>query len=177
MNILHRLGITALVSAIEDAGLVIWLAMLHASPVFAGAAVAALTLLTFLTTEHLISQRDAVGKLTVKSVLRVLGFTAIEVVNWAVWLALIAVNPVLAAGYFLGSFFIEHQITYNVKKGLPFLQFYDISPGGSARKRVIVETVSELIGAALWVTLSPAVGVTALVIGSSIEHFIASEKV
>jgi hypothetical protein len=170
-SILHRLGITAVVSAIEDFGLVVWLAMIHASPLLTMMVLAAITLFTFLTTEHLISQKDSAGTLTKRSVLEVLGFTAIEVVNWAVWLALIPINGGLAASYFLGSFFIEHQITYNVKKGLPFLKFRE---NGSIRRNIIIETVSEFIGAALWLALGPAFGVTALVIGSSIEHFVAS---
>lgn len=170
-SLLHRLGITALVSAIEDTGLVIWLAMLHASPLLSAMILAAVTLLTFLTVEHLISQKDSAGTLTKRSILEVLGFTSLEVVNWAVWLALIPINPALAAGYFLGSFFVEHQITYNTKKGLPFLNFIE---NGSVRKDIIIETVSEFIGAALWIALGPSFGVAALVIGSSVEHFVAS---
>ncbi len=170
MRLLHRLGITALVSAIEDAGLIIWLAMLHTSPALSVALAAAVTLFTFLSVEHLISQRDSAGKLTKRSILQVLGFTALEVVNWAVWLALTAISPLAAVSYFATSFYAEHQITYNVKKGRPFLKF----SGGSIGEDVLAETASELTGSVLWLALPPPFNIIALVTGSSVEHFIAS---
>jgi hypothetical protein len=172
LNLKQRLGVTALTSAIEDTGLVIWLAMLHANPVLFGILLAAATLFTFLTVEHLIAQDASAGKLTKRSILEVLGFTALEVVNWGVWLALIAINPALAAAYFLGSFFVEHQITFNTKKGLPYLNFIE---NGSLRRDIVIETVSEFVGAAIWITLGP-IGIIALVTGSSIEHFVASAQ-
>lgn len=171
VSLKHRLGITALVSAIEDTGLVLWLALLHVNPAITGALLSLITLFTFLTSEHLITQRDAAGRLTLHSILEVLGFTSLEVVDWAVWLLLIPVNGAAAAGYFLSSFFLEHQLTYNTKRGLPFISIKD---SNDVAKGVIVETVSEFVGAALWIVLGPSAGIIPLVIGSNIEHFVAS---
>jgi hypothetical protein len=163
----HRFGIAYIVTAIEDTGLILWLAIIQAH-IMEGL-VAFITLLTFLSVEHLVTQHEATGHLSVKTVLKILGFSSLETVNWAIWLALIAINPVGAAVYFFVSFYIEHQITDNVKKGRPFL-YLTRSQEGSLGLSFI--TLSELLGASGWIALGLS-GIGLLITGSLVEHYFA----
>jgi hypothetical protein len=124
---------------------------------------------TFLLIEHLIAQTDQTGRIVRgREFVEILGFTILESLIWTVWLILIPVNGVVAFLFFLGSLFVEHQITDNVKKGLPYLHF------ARASTRVflglVLITIFEVVGAVIWVSMATVI---ALAIGSTIEHYVA----
>src|SRR5437667_4798912 len=162
-----------LVTIIEDSGLITWLALLHTSMIYMGIPIAALVLLVVLLIEHSIMQRAENPIFTGKVFLEIIGFTTLEVINWSVWLALLSntsslfsMSSLVASAYFFVGFYIEHQITENVITQQPFLHFRNgravITAG------VILETLSEGVGARLWV-LYRATGIIFLVIGSIVE--------
>jgi len=78
-------------------------------------------------------------------------------------------SSLLASLYFFVGFYIEHQITENVITQQPYLRFRNGRGGITAG--VILETLSEGIGARLWLLYGP-IGPAFLVLGSLIEHSI-----
>jgi len=169
-------GVVLLVTIIEDIGLIAWLALVRASILYMGIPIAALVLLVVLLVEHSIMQRAENPDFTGKVFLRIIGFSSLEVVNWAVWLALLSntsslfsMSSLVASAYFFVGFYIEHQITENVITQQPFLRFRN--PRAIITAGVILETLSESVGARLWLFYG-ATGIIFLVIGSAIEHSI-----
>jgi hypothetical protein len=169
-------GVVLLVTIIEDIGLIAWLALTRASIVYQGISVAALVLLVVLLIEHSIMQRAVNPDFTRKVFLRIIVFSSLEVVNWAVWLtllsnttSLLSMSSLVASAYFFVGFYIEHQITENVITGQPFLRFRN--PKAVITVGVILETLSEGVGARLWLFYG-ATGIIFLVIGSAVEHSI-----
>jgi len=149
--------------------------------IYMGIPIAALVLLVVLLVEHSIMQRAENPNFTGKVFLEIIGFTTLEVINWSVWLALLAntssmfsMTSLLASAYFFVGFYIEHQITENVITQQPFLHFRNAK--GVITAGVILETLSEGVGARLWISYGLAgMGLTAvvfLVLGSAIEHSI-----
>jgi hypothetical protein len=172
----RAVGVVLLVTIIEVAGLIAWLALLRASILYRGIPIAALVLLAALLIEHSIMQRAENPNFTGKVFLKIIGFSTLEVVNWAIWLALLSntsslfsMSSLVASAYFFIGFYIEHQITENVITQQPFLHFRN--PKGVITAGVILETLSEGVGARLWL-LYGATGIIFLVIGSAIEHSI-----
>jgi hypothetical protein len=172
----RAVGAVLLVTIIEDAGLIAWLALVRAPILYRGISIAALVLLVVLLVEHSIMQRAENPDFTGKVFLRILGFTSLEVVNWSVWLTLLAnssslfsMSSLVASAYFFVGFYIEHQITENVITGQPFLRFRNARATITAG--VILETLSEGVGARLWL-LYGVQGIVFLAIGSLIEHSI-----
>ena len=174
------IGVVLLVTIIEDAGLILWLILARGSTLYAGIPIAALVLLVVLLIEHSIMQRAENPNFTRRVFVQIVGFSSLEVVNWSVWLALLGnttslftMSSLIAAVYFFVGFYIEHQITENVITQQPFLHFRNSK--GVITAGVILETLSEGIGARLWIFLIPIMGVTAvalLLVGSTIEHSI-----
>ncbi len=175
----RAVGVILLVTLIEDLGLIAWLVLLRASTVYMGIPIAALILLLVLLIEHSIMQRAENPNFTGRVFLEIIGFSTLEVVNWSVWLlllqsnsALFSMNTAIASAYFLVGFYIEHQITQNVITRQPFLQFRNAR--GAITAGVILETLSEGVGARLWILYGlGGMGLTAvifLVVGSTIEH-------
>ena len=170
-------GVALLVTIIEDVGLIAWLALLgRSSLVYMGIPAAAIILLAILLIEHSIMQRAENPDFTGRVFLRIAGFSVLEVVNWSVWLfllsnttSLLSTNSLIAAGYFFVGFYIEHQITENVITGQSYLRFRN--PKGTITRGVILETLSEGVGARLWLFYG-AIGIVFLVIGSLVEHSI-----
>jgi hypothetical protein len=141
-----------------------------------GIPIAALVLLAVLLVEHSIMQRAENPNFSGKVFLRIIAFTSLEVVNWAVWLTLLSntsslfsMSSLVASVYFFVGFYVEHQITENVITRQPFLHFRN--PKAVITTGVILETLSEGVGARLWL-LYGATGIIFLVIGSLIEHSI-----
>lgn len=184
-GILHFIVIL-IISAIEIVGLVVWL-RLHTGSALSSAvgpfavtqlqqlmsqigrtAFAGVILGIFLLVEHIITQVDQTGRLSVKEFAQIFVFSAIEVVIWIVWLLLIPVNGIVAFVFFFGSLFVEHQIADNVKKGLGFLHFSSL--GSRVFQGLITFTIAEVVGAVVWVA---AASIVALAIGSVVEHYIA----
>ncbi len=100
----------------------------------------------------------------------------LEVVNWSVWLtllsnssSLLSMSSLIASLYFFVGFYIEHQITENVITQQPYLRFRNAR--GAITAGVILETLSEGVGARLWLLYGP-IGPVFLVLGSLIEHSI-----
>lgn len=123
----------------------------------------------FLLIEHIIAQMDQTGRaVSGREFGEILGFTSLEVVIWVVWLFLIPLNGILAFLFFLSLLFVEHQITDNVKKGLPFLHFS--STRSLVFRGLALFTIFEVVGAVVWVAQGLVV---AIAIGSTIEHYIA----
>jgi len=98
------------------------------------------------------------------------------VVNWSVWLillsntsSLLSMSSLFASLYFFVGFYIEHQITENVITQQPYLRFRN--PRRAITAGVILETLSEGVGARLWLLYGP-IGPVFLVLGSLIEHSI-----
>ena len=172
----RAVGVVLLVTIIEDAGLITWLALLRASTLYMGISIAALILLVVLLVEHSIMQRAENPNFTRKVFLEIITFSTLEVVNWSVWLTLLSntsslfsMSSLVASAYFFVGFYIEHQITENVITQQPFLRFRNGRAAITAG--VILETLSEGVGARLWV-LYGASGIIFLVIGSVVEHSI-----
>jgi hypothetical protein len=129
-----------------------------------------------LLVEHSIMQRAENSNFTGRVFARIFGFSLLEVVNWSVWLALLAntssllsMSSLLASLYFFVGFYIEHQITENVITDQPYLRFRNSR--GSITAGVILETLSEGVGARLWLFYG-LIGPVFLVVGSLIEHSI-----
>jgi hypothetical protein len=169
-------GVVLLVTIIEDAGLIGWLILARASMSYKGVPVAPLVLLLVLLVEHSIMQRAENPNFTGRIFARIFGFTALEVVNWSVWLtllsntsSLLSMSSLIASLYFFVGFYIEHQITENVITDRPYLRFRN--GRGSITGGVILETLSEGVGARLWLLYGP-IGPAFLVLGSLIEHSI-----
>jgi hypothetical protein len=167
-------GVVLLVTLIEDAGLIAWLALLRPIVFYRGVPVAGVVLLVVLLVEHSIMQRAVNPNFTRRVFLKIFGFTTLEVVNWAVWVtllsnntSLISMSSLLASLYFVVGFYIEHQITENVITQQPYLRFRN--PRGVITAGVILETISEGVGARLWLLYGP-IGPAFLVVGSLIEH-------
>jgi hypothetical protein len=169
-------GTVLLVTIIEDVGLIVWLALVGTSIPTMGVPIAALVLLAVLLTEHSIMQRAENPNFTRKVFLEIVGFSTLEVVNWSVWLALLSnatsllsTGSLIAAVYFFIGFYVEHQITENVITQQPYLNFRN--PRAIISVGIILETLSEGVGARLWILLG-AQGIILLVVGSTIEHSI-----
>src|SRR6266568_6386260 len=169
-------GVVLLVTIIEDAGLIAWLVLARGSMFYQGIPIAPLVLLLVLLVEHSIMQRAENPNFTGKVFAQILGFSLLEVVNWSVWLtllsnssSLLSMSSLIASLYFFVWFYIEHQITENVITQQPYLRFRNARAAITAG--VILETLSEGVGARLWV-LYGATGIIFLVIGSAIEHTI-----
>jgi hypothetical protein len=169
--------VALLVTIIEDAGLIAWLALLgRSSLVYQGIPLAAVLLLGVLLIEHSIMQRAENPNFTGKVFLQIVVFSTLEVVNWSVWLfllsntsSLLSMSSLIAAAYFFVGFYIEHQITENVITQQPFLRFRNAK--GKITAGVILETLSEGVGARLWILYGP-IGIAFLVVGSLVEHSI-----
>jgi hypothetical protein len=169
-------GVVLFVTIIEDAGLIGWLVLVQRSLFYQGIPIAALVLLGVLLVEHSIMQRAENPNFTGRIFLQIVGFSSLEVVNWSVWLALLgtnssllSTNTLVASVYFFIGFYIEHQITENVITQRPYLSFRN--PRGVITAGVLLETISEGVGARLWIRYG-AIGIIFLVIGSLIEHSI-----
>ncbi len=169
-------GVILLVTVIEDAGLIAWLILARASTFYKGVPVAPLVVLPVLLVEHSIMQRAENPNFTGRIFARIFGFTALEVVNWSVWLtllsntsSLLSMSSLIASLYFFVGFYIEHQITENVITDRPYLRFRNGRT--SITRGVILETLSEGVGARLWLLYGP-IGPAFLVLGSLIEHSI-----
>src|SRR5213078_1527163 len=152
-------GVALLVSIIEDAGLIAWLILARASMVYQGSPIAPLVLLIVLLIEHSIMQRAENPNFTGRVFAEIFGFTTLEVVNWSVWLtllsnssSLLSMSSLIASLYFFG-FYIEHQITENVITQQPYLRFRNAR--GAITAGVILETLSEGVGARLWLLYGP----------------------
>src|SRR6266704_1893731 len=165
-------GVVLLVTIIEDAGLIAWLVLARASMFYQGIPIAPLVLLV----EHSIMQRAENPNFTGRVFAEIFGFTTLEVVNWSVWLtilsntsSLLSMSSLIASLYFFVGFYIEHQITENVITQQPYLRFRNAR--GAITTGVILETLSEGVGARLWVLYGP-IGPAFLVLGSLIEHSI-----
>lgn len=181
-------GVVLTVTIIEVVGLVAWLVLLRGSVNYLGIPIPALVLLAVLLVEHSIMQRAENPDFTGRVFAKIVGFSALEVVNWSVWLALlslgaplISMSTAIASAYFFVGFYIEHQITENVISQQPYLRFRNSK--GTITTGVILETLSEGIGARLWILysvtlgiglfgVSGLLGVVLLVIGSTVEHSI-----
>lgn len=168
-------GVALVVTIIEDAGLIAWLILARASMLYMGIPIAPLVLLVVLLVEHSIMQRAENPNFTGRVFGQIFGFTLLEVVNWSVWLillsnstSLLSMSSLIASLYFFVGFYIEHQITENVITQRPYLSFRNPRriTGG-----VIAETLSEGVGARLWLLYGP-IGPAFLVLGSLIEHSI-----
>lgn len=169
-------GVVLTVTLIEDAGLIAWLLLLRPVVFYQGVPIAGLVLLLVLLVEHSIMQRAENPNFTRKVFLRIFGFSLLEVVNWSVWLALLSntpsllsMNSLIASAYFFVGFYVEHQITENVITDQPYLRFRNSR--SAITGGVILETLSEGVGARLWLLYGP-IGPVFLVIGSLIEHSI-----
>jgi len=169
-------SVVLVVTIIEDAGLIAWLVLARASMFYKGIPIAPLVLLLVLLVEHSIMQRAENPNFTGRVFARIFGFTALEVVNWSVWLtllsntsSLLSMSSLVASLYFFVGFYIEHQITENVITDQPYLRFRNAR--GAITRGVILETLSEGAGSRLWLLYGP-IGPAFLVAGSLIEHSI-----
>jgi len=169
-------GVVLLVTIIEDTGLIAWLVLARASMLYMSIPIAPLVLLLVLLIEHSIMQRAENPNFTGRVFTQIFGFSLLEVVNWSVWLillsntsSLLSMNSLLAALYFFVGFYVEHQITENVITQRPYLRFRNRR--GSITAGVILETLSEGVGARLWLFYG-LIGPAFLVAGSLIEHSI-----
>jgi hypothetical protein len=143
---------------------------------YMGIPTAPLVLLVILLVEHSIMQRAENSNFNGRVFAKIFGFSLLEVVNWSVWLtllsnttSLLSMSSLLASLYFFVGFYVEHQITENVITDQPYLRFKNSR--GSITAGVIIESLSEGVGARLWLLYGP-IGPAFLVAGSLIEHSI-----
>src|SRR6266436_513980 len=169
-------SVVLVVTIIEDAGLIAWLVLARASMFYRGIPIAPLVLLLVLLIEHSIMQRAENPDFRGRVFAQIFGFSLLEVVNWSVWLtllsntsSLLSMSTLIASLYFFVGFYIEHQITENVITEQPYLRFRN--GRGAITAGVILETLSEGVGARLWLLYGP-IGPALLVVGSLIEHSI-----
>lgn len=120
-------------------------------------------------------QRAENPNFTGKVFFEIIGFSSLEVVNWSVWLALLgsttsllSMSSLIASAYFFVGFYIEHQITENVITQQPFLHFRNSK--GVITAGVILETLSEGVGARLWIFFIPIMGLTAVAVLTSVPQ-------
>jgi hypothetical protein len=124
---------------------------------------AAIVLAIVLLVEHIITQVDATGRFASgKQLVEILTFSNLESV------VLIPVNGIVAFAFFLVALFVEHHIADNVKKGLSFFKLSSTRPVFIG---LLVLTISEVIGAVVWIGNQNLIAVLAA--GSLIEHYIA----
>jgi hypothetical protein len=110
---------TALVSAIETVGIAVWKALL-ATVTFAltgNGPLAVGVLAAGFILEHIVSFLFR-GQGTFP-VLRLLGVAAVETVTWSGWLALTAVDPILAAIVLFAGLWVGHGLEQNTIRGCP----------------------------------------------------------
>src|SRR5437867_8247873 len=117
---------------------------------YKGIPIAPLVLLLVLLVEHSIMQRAENPNFTARVFARIFGFTALEVVNWSVWLtllsntsSLLSMSSLVASLYFFVGFYIEHQITENVITQQPYLRFRN--PRSVITAGLIHETFNESV--------------------------------
>ena len=176
---LSAAGTAILVTIIEDTGLVAWLILLNRGVTYAGIPIPAVVLLVVLLIEHSIMQRAENPNFTGRTFGRIFVFSTLEVVNWSVWLALLSsqtapllsMASLVASLYFFVGFYVEHQITENVITDQPFLRFRNAK--GLITAGIIGETLSEGVGARLWIFFAASMGplsIAFLVVGSLVEH-------
>lgn len=174
-------AVALLVTIVEDAGLVIWLILVRPMITYVGVPIAAVVLLLVLLVEHSIMQRAENPNFTGRVFGKLFVFSTLEVVNWSVWLtllsntsSLLSMSSLVASAYFFVGFYIEHQITENVITDQPFLRFRNSN--GRITAGVISETLSEGVGARLWIFFAfggmGPLAIGFLAIGSLIEHSI-----
>jgi hypothetical protein len=178
---LSAAGTALLVTIIEDTGLIVWLVLLNHSVTYAGIPIPAIVLLLVLLVEHSIMQRAENPNFTGRTFGRIFVFSTLEVINWSVWLtllssqttSLLSMSSLAASLYFFIGFYIEHQITENVITDRPLLRFRNAK--GVITAGVIAETLSEGVGARLWIFFATTMGplsIAFLVVGSLVEHSI-----
>ena len=174
-------GVVTVVTIIEDAGLVVWFALVRSGFTYIGVPIPAIILLAVLLVEHSIMQRAENPNFTGSVFGKIFGFSLLEVVNWSVWVtllsntsSLLSISSLIASAYFFVGFYVEHQITENVITGQPFLHFRNST--GRITAGVIAETLSEGVGARLWVFFALGgmgpLAIGFLIVGSAIEHSI-----
>src|SRR5438094_8002404 len=153
-------GVVLLVTIIEDAGLIAWLILARASMFYQGIPIAPLVLLLVLLIEHSIMQRAENPDFTGKVFAQIFGFTALEVVNWSVWLtllsntsSLLSMSSLIASLYFFLGFYVEHQITENVITHQPYLRFRN--PRSVITAGVLLEGLRQGHGAGLSLRYGP----------------------
>lgn len=171
----------AAVTIIEDVGLVVWFALMRSGFTYIGIPIPAIILLAVLLVEHSIMQRAENPNFNGAVFGRIFGFSLLEVVNWSIWLfllsntsSLLSMSSLIASAYFFVGFYIEHQITENVITGQPVLHFRNST--GRITAGVIAETLSEGVGARLWVFFALGgmgpLAIGFLLVGSAVEHSI-----
>lgn len=157
-------------TAVEDAALVGWLALVRAGQRLLGV----LVLPVGFFVEHVIAynvKRNQPllsfkglpsGKILVNAVL--------ETGVWVAWLALWPVNPVVASGFLVLALVVEHSLTDNIFHGRPLttnlfntrtIDFSLVEWAGATSWLALVD-----LGAAYW-------GVVALVVAQFVEHKLA----
>src|SRR6266516_2401260 len=148
-------GVVLLVTIIEDAGLIAWLVLARGSMFYQGTPIAPLVLLVVLLVEHSIMQRAENPNFTGRVFAEIFGFTTLEVVNWSVWLtllsntsSLLSMSSLIYLLYFFVGFLIEHQSTDIVITQQICLRLRKLQ--GAISAGVILETLSEGVGARLW---------------------------
>jgi hypothetical protein len=162
-TLLRILGFTA----VETAGLSLWLALAHGASY-----VAAAVLFAFLLVEHILNVNTAL-KAPLGNLDRlggILGFTAVETAAWVAWLAVVPGSPSLAAVILAALLLLEHNITDNVVlKRSFFTKLLDTYNLG--------HTLVEVTGAAAWFMLvksgHPVAGVATLFGALFLHHSIA----
>ena len=164
----------AIFTLVEAAALITWLALVRGAANI-GATIAGLAVLAVgITLEHILAYNVVHGR----GLLNLRGapigqkavVSAIETVIWALWLALVDLNAIVAAVVLAGLLIVEHTLSDNVfkSKGL-FSRLIDT--------RTIGFSLIEAVGAAIWLALVQAnlalVGIVILLVASFIEHLMA----
>lgn len=157
-------------TAVEDAALVGWLALVRAGQRLLGVLVLPVGFFVEHVIAYNVKRNQSLfsfkglpsGKILVNAVL--------ETGVWVAWLAAYAVNPFAATGFLLLALVVEHSLTDNIFHGRPLFEnllnsktlgFSAVETAGATAWLVLIG-----VGAAYW-------GVVALVVAQFIEHKLA----
>jgi len=171
---------TVIVSAIETVGVAVWFAILGGAT-FALTGMGALAigiLFVGFVLEHVASYRFRnPGKITLP-LGRILGVGGVETVTWSGWLALTAINPILAAVVLFVGLFVGHAIEQNTVRNCP--SFFS----AILRRETIDITLIETGVAIVWLGLAQSgpylpngLGANIfLFVGLQVEHALSNTK-
>lgn len=153
----------AVFTVVEDAALVIWLALVRAGQRVGGVA----ALLVGFFVEHVIAQRVKGGPVTGKIAGQIAVNAILETVVWVVWLVLWPISRIGATAWLYATLVVEHSLTDNIFHGRPLFSRL-------LNRNVFGFTALETIGSTAWLALVDAgqvpVGIAILVVFQYAEH-------
>ena len=152
-------------TAVELAGLALWLALLSEPGL---QLIAAAVLIIGLNVEHFIAFSKSPA-----STGKIIGISLSEAAIWTVWLFVASKSALLGFSVLAGLMLFQHLVERNLFLGKPLFDVGDLF-------RVIDFTLIEVTGAAVWLVLvsvnKSVFGIAALGAALLVEHIIQTNK-